>query len=353
LEAVQALTIILNQYFSWDLRRIDFVAKFLITLIKVRSVNLTKIANSFPGKAKIESHYKRLQRFFRGFNIDFAVIAVFIASLLPAQNGFILTLDRTDWKLGKIPINILVLGIAYKGAAFPILWCFLPKKGNSNTKERIELFERFFEIFGKEHIQYITCDREFIGEDWFGYLLKSKVEFRIRVRENFKVPNSSGKIVPVRLLFCHLKINVKSVLRKPRLICGHKLYISGIRLLDGDYLIVVSPNYTSKAIEDYARRWEIETLFGCLKTRGYNFEETHITKKERIERLLALLALAFAWAHIIGEWLNDQKPLKIKKHGRLTKSIFRYGLDKLQNVLSNFNYKKDEFYLLIKFLSCT
>ena len=353
MEAVHALTILLNQHFSWDLRHIDFVAKFLITLIKVRSVNLTKIANSFPGKAKIESHYKRLQRFFRGFQIDFAVIAIFIASLLPDQNGFILTLDRTDWKLGKIPINILVLGIAYKGAAFPILWCFLSKKGNSNTKERIELFERFFDIFGKEHIKYITCDREFIGEDWFGYLLKSKVEFRIRVRENFKVPNSSGKIIPVRLLFRHLKINVKSVLRKPRLIDGHKLYISGMRLLDGDYLIVVSPNYTFTAIEDYARRWEIETLFGCLKTRGYNFEETHITKKERIERLLALLAIAFAWAHIIGEWLNDQKPLKIKKHGRLTKSIFRYGLDTLQNVLSNFNYKKDEFYLLIRFLSCT
>ena len=98
------------------------------------------------------------------------------------------------------------------------------------------------------------------------------------------------------------------VLRKPRLICGHKLYISGMRLPDGDYLILVTPDFNSKSIEDYAKRWEIETLFGCLKTRGYNFEDTHLTKPERIDRLLAILAIAFAWAHIIGEWFHEQCP---------------------------------------------
>ncbi len=353
MEAVQAITNLLVQYFSWDLRRIDFVARFLITVIKVRSVNLAKIASSFPGKAKVDSHYKRLQRFFRGFQIDFALIAALIVSLLSAPNGLILTLDRTEWKLGKVPINILVLGIAYKGAAFPILWSVLAKKGNSNTNERIELLNRFLDIFGKERIKFLVCDREFIGEDWFKYLLQSNINFRIRVRANFKITSRQGKLLSVYRLFRHLTVNEPLILRKPRLICGHKLYISGMRLIDGDYLIVVTPYYTAQAIEDYARRWEIETLFGCLKSRGFDLEETHLTIKERIERLLALLAIAFAWAHIVGEWLHEQKPLKIKKHGRLTKSIFRYGLDKLQNVFVNFHYKTDEFYLLIKFLSCT
>jgi len=85
-----------------------------------------------------------------------------------------------------------------------------------------------------------------------------------------------------------------------------------MRLLDGDYLILVTPEFNSKSIEDYAKRWEIETLFGCLKTRGYNFEDTHLTKPERIDKLLAILAIAFAWAHIIGEWFHEQKPLKLK-----------------------------------------
>jgi hypothetical protein len=31
---------------------------------------------------------------------------------------------------------------------------------------------------------------------------------------------------------------------------------------------VVSPQFNANAIQDYALRWEIETLFSCLKGRG-------------------------------------------------------------------------------------
>ncbi|MBN2011101.1 transposase [candidate division KSB1 bacterium] len=89
-------------------------------------------------------------------------------------------------------------------------------------------------------------------------------------------------------------------------------------------MILISQHFNSKAIEEYARRWEIESLFGCLKTRGFNFKNTHMTKPERLDKLLAILAIAFAWAHLVGEWLHEQIPVKIKKHGRLIKSIFRF-----------------------------
>ena len=31
-------------------------------------------------------------------------------------------------------------------------------------------------------------------------------------------------------------------------------------------------------IEDYYQRWHIETLFGCLKSRGFDLEATHMTE---------------------------------------------------------------------------
>ena len=61
-------------------------------------------------------------------------------------------MDRTNWKLGKLNINILVLGIVYKRIAFPIIWISLSKQGNSNTAERITLMERFLAILGAEKI---------------------------------------------------------------------------------------------------------------------------------------------------------------------------------------------------------
>lgn len=51
----------------------------------------------------------------------------------------------------------------------------------------------------------------------------------------------------------------------------------------------------------YAQRWEIETMFAALKSRGYRLEETHLTAPDRVQRLVGLLALAFTWTHIVGE----------------------------------------------------
>jgi hypothetical protein len=47
----------------------------------------------------------------------------------------------------------------------------LDKKGNSNHIERKELLEEFREIFADVKVEYITADREFIGEKWFEDLL--------------------------------------------------------------------------------------------------------------------------------------------------------------------------------------
>ncbi|MEL7193617.1 MAG: transposase, partial [Bacteroidota bacterium] len=73
----------------------------------------------------------------------------------------------------------------------------------------------------------------------------------------------------------------------------------------------------------YAKRWEIEVLFGDLKKRGFNFEDTHITQPQRINNLIAVLALAHVWAILVGKWiLQKTKSIPIKKHGRKAISIF-------------------------------
>lgn len=62
-------------------------------------------------------------------------------------------MDRTNWRWGKSDINILMLSVVYKGIALPIFWSLLPKFGNSDTQERIDLMKRFISRFGKKFIQ--------------------------------------------------------------------------------------------------------------------------------------------------------------------------------------------------------
>jgi phosphate starvation-inducible membrane PsiE len=58
---------ILAANLSWNRARIKFLARFLVALFQVQTVNLSKIASVFAGDAKVASNYKRLQRFVRFF----------------------------------------------------------------------------------------------------------------------------------------------------------------------------------------------------------------------------------------------------------------------------------------------
>jgi hypothetical protein len=340
---------------AWNKARINFLARFIVALIEVRSVNLSEIANVFLGRATRDSHYKRVQRFLRFFEMPYAQVARFVVRLLGVPAPWVITMDRTDWYLGQTPLNIMVVGIAYRGVAFPVLWTILEKKGCSDTQERIALVKEFGRVFGYRAVSYLCADREFIGKDWFAWLRSVDVDFRIRVRENTKVTNGRGQVVASNRLFRSQRIGEPLVLERARSIWGLPLFVSGVRLSSGEYLIVVAPRHTATALSDYARRWEIETLFGCLKSRGFRLEATHVVHPERLKKLIALLAFAFCWAHVIGEWLARQQPLKIKKHGRLAVSIFRHGFDHLRRILCNLTSIPQQvaFSQVTKLLSCT
>ena len=58
---------ILSENLSWNRCRIKFLARFLVALFQVQTVNLAKIACVFGGRAKVASNYKKLQRFLRFF----------------------------------------------------------------------------------------------------------------------------------------------------------------------------------------------------------------------------------------------------------------------------------------------
>ncbi len=72
------------------------------------------------------------------------------------------------------------------------------------------------------------------------------------------------------------------------------LWVSALRLSD-DFLIVVSSGVAQQqAFEHDTRRWEIETLFGCLKSCGFNLKDTYLIDPLRISKWFALLA---AWIY--------------------------------------------------------
>ena len=130
---------------GWNRARIFVIVGLVVSIIKLGRVNLKKIAKVLNPENTKEVNYRRLSRFFQKFRFDKTTMAKLMLSFLP-KGKLILSMDRTNWKFGKVHINILMLSVAYKGMAIPIVWYLLKKErkqGNSNYRDRIRVMKKF------------------------------------------------------------------------------------------------------------------------------------------------------------------------------------------------------------------
>ena len=353
------LTSVLVQHFgkSLNLARIKFISLFICALCKVQVVCFEKLASGFENGCGSDSSLRRIQRFMADYKLDKDLIARLIFALLPHEPPYSIAIDRTNWKFGQTNINILVLAIVYKGVAFPILFKLMPKRGNSHTTERIEIVNHYIQLFGKQTILYMVADREFVGEHWIDYLNFNRIEYHIRIRDNFWVLNpKTGKQFKATWLFSDLKLNETRFLHSIYNIHNQLCYLSASKIKNKEgkpeFQIVISFCKPEIAQKIYKERWQIETAFRAMKTSGFNIEDTHLTDIDRIEKLVALVTIAFCWAYLVGIYLHEHdKPIRILNNGRMAKSFFKYGLTFIASVLLNAGFQSDID--IFKFLSCT
>ena len=337
---------------GWHQARMTLLAQFVLALIKVRTVNLTQVAQAFAGSAKTDSNYKRLQRFLRAIPPDRDLFAKTLTRLFCPEETWVLSMDRTNWKLGITHINFLVLAVVRNDVAIPILWSLLPKQGNSNTQERQRMMDHFIRLFGVERITYLAADREFRGRKWLRYLRHKNIPFCLRIPNNTKVLNKhANRAMTVSRLFS-LRDGECMAIKKPRKIWGTEVYLACVRSSMGR-VVVISSDKPEQAIERYRRRWGIETLFGCVKTRGFDLEATHLRDPERLSMLFFVVTLTFGMCFKTGLWQHQRKSIGIKKHGRRAKSIFRTGLDVLREILLDLPSNVARFFHAFRVLSCT
>lgn len=325
---------ILKERLSWSKPRVECLVELVIALFRVQDVNLARLAVALEGESLVSSRYRRLQRFFAQMQLDADVLARLVVSIFGWwTQSFYLTLDRTNWKWGHGNLNILTLGIAYRGAAIPLYWTLLDKQGNSDQAERIALVQRFIRQFGRERVLGLLADREFIGEVWWRWLLRQRIPFWIRIKES-QLAHDQGQTYALKRLFESLRVGESRCIRRRLKVSECSVYLSALRLDSGELLILAASHKRADPFKIYQRRWEIENLFQCLKGRGFHLESTHLTHPDRISMMMAVVTLGFCWAHKTGEWKDRfVNPLNVKSHGRREHSLFRYGLDELADAL--------------------
>jgi len=312
--------------------RLSCFLMLVLAVIGQRTVSLVWLARHPHSAAKPESVYRRFQRFFASCALPARRVGALILALAPKPaDGWVLAMDRTNWQFGKTHINILVVSVILNGVGLPIAWRVLPKatkRGNSRRGHRIALMREVLSILPQSDIRALTMDREFVGGLWLSWLKLMGIPFVVRVKANTMVGGSPAA------WWCARKRWKRCAGDLPEVFGGRFHFAAKpVRKGRDPHLAVISHGFQgAEALDIYRMRWGIETLFSHLKRRGYQFEDTHMTKGCRIGKLMGVLAVAFALSYQWGRKLEEEAGIKLKKHGHRAKSVFRQGFESLHRM---------------------
>lgn len=230
--------------------------------------------------------------------------------------------------------------------AIPIYWEDLERKGNSQLADRKDIIRkarRHFNISEK----ILLADREYIGEEWFVFLLDHDLDFVIRLRKkNYRkavdqAPGKSYTALEKKVL--RSKVRTKTV-GKTVIIGDKPLSFVLAKQTDPQadepllFLLSSLEETPAKIASRYPIRWKIEHCFRQLKSNGFHLEEVNLQGKARVNLLIAVVVFAYTLSVVEGLKDYHRVPMKTYADGTVTKSnsVFRHGIVRVNAICDNF-----------------
>ncbi len=300
------------------------------------------------------SNYKRLIRFFKISSDEqnrlLRSLQQFSLSLLSlkSRSPRYLVLDGTAWSLGKKKFHLLTLSIVHQGISIPICWKELDKKGTSKFEERKLLLDKVCKWFDLRGM-ILLGDREYIGDQWFKYLISKDLDFVIRLRKGIYKKSAdqcrSYRHSPFMTTQKWRYIGLERLAQqkgKRTTGVGKRIWLAGQAY---SFVVLANPQkrpqeplfYFLSSLRDkkqiiqaYSFRWSIECCFKHLKSNGFDLEAVNLKCTQKIELMMAVICFTYTLAIKQG-LMSYRKPkksdFKIYRNGvkTLSVSIFRRG----------------------------
>jgi hypothetical protein len=177
-------------------------------ILQTRTVCLYKCRDKVPQLKKVRAQkganenscYMRLIRFFKMKAVADFIMGIRLLLIKVAETNMeYLIVDRTNWKRGAKSINLLTIGSLMNEVFVPFYWLELNREGGSKLNDRTTLVEGMLQLAQRagKSLQgsILLADREFIGQNWFEYLVDKNISFVIRLKEKmyFELTTHTGK----------------------------------------------------------------------------------------------------------------------------------------------------------------
>ena len=303
--------------------RVTF-AMFVFGLLVGQRVHLPRICSQLPLRGKQETFQMRLYRFLQLETIEhqhwyFRLLSDVFE--LSKKQELTVIVDVTA--VGS-SCMVWMASIPLGKRAIPIYWkAFEQKNGHLKGELHLQAFEELQELLKGKSVT-LLADGEFDMAELLRSFQQVGWHFVCRTAPNF--------------VFSQQRVRVDS-LKEKGMVCwqentsflrGKVQEVTIAAWWGEEYkepiFLVSSLSSGLEAGLLYLKRFQIETIFGDLKSRGFRLNQTKVTIPERIEKLVLAVCFAFVWMVSLGVKVS-QSPLSRMQS---KKSFFRLGIGRLQ-----------------------
>lgn len=337
------------------------LAVIVAILLEKTKAHLSEIADGLPGEASTAGKRQRVRRFLSNKKLSpelfINVLLVLLKPLILSLPVIVLSMDRTSWVKRKKVVNILLVGIVFKGRTIPLNWLVLDRKGNTSTQQWKQLLKPVLEALSKlPWLRFVpikvVADREFASPKLGGWLKKNfGVSYCLRLKRSEYVLLPGRRLIRLGQLVSSVKKGDYLFL-KDVIVTKQSTFSTNVLISWGlDYdeaIIIMADSYSPEEIvEDYADRFCIEPMFRDHKSNAFDIEGTRVTDPKRIETLLIPIALAYALSVLEGNYQEEAglAPKAPKGKPRLV-SLFLSGLRTFKHRIHRWDISR--FQLFIK-----
>jgi len=309
--------------------------------MRVERVSLANIGRAMLGGVKHQ--IKRCWRFCANERVEAAdaMRPVLKKALKKRKRPLIVSLDWTDIK----SFQTLMASIVFKGRSVPVCWSSCTKhvydghKSRNAFEESLLLVLRSMVPAGQKVI--LLADRGFGRTELARFCQRHRFDYVIRIQPNVHVrcPSFTGKLLdyPVRKGICKLLRSVEYRSHDP---VEQNIVVRWVRDLppkrDECWFLMSSLTAGPARISRlYGQRMTIEELFRDHKSKrnGWSLRDTKITRADRLDRLLLILAIAYLLLCGVGLVARQTHPPGAwSASSRNDCSVFTIGLVMLERL---------------------
>ena len=291
-------------------RESDQAARIIKGVLDARSPRISDISNEMEGNP--EANYKAIQRFIeddkpketlhRLYNEESEYVLGDPTDIERPQAG------KTDYvgklKNGKLGFTILFLATPYRGRAIPFSFITYSSRTigaqlSSRNMEHIRSVAELKELLGDK---ILVMDREFSYELLFEEIAESDIRYAIRLNtgNNPTIRDEEGNKISLTVGIGE-EVHYEGVYYKGKV----KVNLAG-KWEKGfkEPLWVIGSLKPSELLGVYSLRGKIDESFRDMKNL-LNLDKIMNKKQVNMEKMVALLALAYTIGFLIGEQIRD------------------------------------------------